>query len=457
MKPRKSSGFTTEILAEFICTLSPEMIPASSFEAAKKCIIDIAAASFAGVKESMAAKNMAKDFFSSGTSSIWFHGESLNAPGAAYVNSSFASVLDLDDGHREAMGHPGAAIIPTALAVAEETNSSGIDFLTAVIIGYEIGIRVASARDHKRLETLSSGKWCPYGVAAAAGWLYRFSPDKLAQALSIAGVQAPELSAAGYSRLMGNSVKEGIPWSTVTGLSALMLAKNNYSGPLDILDHPGFFNSGKIISTLGKTYCIEEVYFKPYACCRWIHSAIDALLVLMDTHDLGADQISGIDVHLFKRALMLTNEIVPETIEGAQYSVQYSMAVAAVEGKEALCPMYPHTIGKKKIASFAEKIKLFEDEELTRLFPVFAPARVVIHSGKGDFEKYIKSPLGDPANPMDMNMIENKINQIADQNSFTHIASRIVDGVKQLEYCNARRLSDIMGNKLDLWILQNNN
>jgi 2-methylcitrate dehydratase PrpD len=168
----------------------------------------------------------------------------------------------------------------------------------------------------------------------------------------------------------------------------------------------------------------------------------------MNTHDLRADQISGIDVHLFKRALMLTNEIFPETIEGAQYSVQYSMAVAAVEGKEALCPMDPRIIGKKKIAAFAKKIKLFEDEELTRLFPVFAPARVVIHSRKGDFEKYIKSPLGDPANPMDMNMIENKINQIADQNSFTHIASRVVDGVKQLEYCDARRLSDILGNKL---------
>ena len=449
MKPLKTSDFTTEILAKFIFSLSPAMIPASAFEAAKRCIIDIAAASLAGIKESTAAKNMAKNFFSLGSSSIWFHGESLNAPGAAYVNSSFASALDLDDGHRKATGHPGAAIIPAALAVAEETNSSGIDFLTAVIIGYEIGIRVASARDHEKLETLSSGKWCPYGVAAATGWLYKLPPDKLAQALSIAGVQAPELSAAGYSKIMGNSVKEGIPWSTVTGISALMLAKNSYSGPLDILDYPKFFNSEKIISSLGETYCIEEVYFKPYACCRWIHSAIDALLILMETHDLRSGQISGIDVHLFKRALMLTNEIFPETIEGAQYSVQYSMAVAAVEGKEKLCPMNPNIIGKKKITSFAEKINLFEDEELTRLFPVFAPARVVIHSEKGDFEKYIKSPLGDPANPMDINMIEHKINQIADQNSFGQIASRIINGVKQLEYCDARRLSGILGNKLD--------
>ncbi|MBU1698423.1 MAG: MmgE/PrpD family protein, partial [Proteobacteria bacterium] len=332
MKSRKSSGFTTGILAEFISSLSPDMIPATAFETAKKCIIDIAAASLAGFKmvSSKAAKDMAKDLFSTGTSSVWFSGESLNAPGAAYVNSSFASALDLDDGHRKAMGHPGAAIIPAALAVAEEINASGIDFLTAVVIGYEIAVRVASARDHEKLDTLSSGKWCPYGVVAAGGWLYKLSPHKLAQAISIAGVQAPELSASGYSKIMGNNVKEGIPWSTVTGLSALMLARNNYSGPLDILDHPGFYDSKKIISGFGKNYAIENVYFKPYACCRWIHSAIDALLILMDIHDLKQEQISGIDVFLFKRALMLTNQTCPETLEGAQYSVQYSMAVAAV-------------------------------------------------------------------------------------------------------------------------------
>jgi len=451
LKSRKSSGFTTEILAEFISGFSSDMIPATAFETAKKCIIDIAAASLAGFKmvSSTAAKDMAKDLFSTGTSSVWFSGESLNAPGAAYVNSSFASALDLDDGHRKAMGHPGAAIIPAALAVAEQINAKGIDFLTAVVIGYEIAVRVASARDHEKLDTLSSGKWCPYGVVAAGGWLYRLAPHKIAQAISIAGVQAPELSASGYSKIMGNNVKEGIPWSTVTGLSALMLAKNNYSGPLDILDHPGFYDSKKIISGFGENYAIENVYFKPYACCRWIHSAIDALLILMDIHDLKQEQILNIDVFLFKRALMLTNQTCPETLEGAQYSVQYAMAVAAMEGKEALCPMKPDLIGRTEIISFAEKIRLYEDLELTHLFPDFAPARIMIHSIKGDFEKSVKTPLGDPANPMDLAMIENKINLIADQNSFSNIASRIVDNVKQIENGDVRRLSNILGYKLD--------
>jgi hypothetical protein len=76
------------------------------------------------------------------------------------------------------------------------------------------------------------------GAAAAGGRLRRMNPDNLAQALAIAGVQAPGLSAAGYSQVMGNSTKEGIPWATLTGLSALWLADKGFTGPVDILDHP---------------------------------------------------------------------------------------------------------------------------------------------------------------------------------------------------------------------------
>jgi len=448
LKPKKLTGFTTEILAEFVSDLSPDQIPASTFEAAKKCVIDITAASLAGFKASNPAKSMAEELFAPGDIAVWFSGESLSATGAAYVNSSSSSALDLDDGHRQAMGHPGASIIPAVLAVAQEIDASGVDFLTAVIIGYEVAVRVAAARDHEKLTTLSSGRWCPYGVAAAAGWLYKLAPDKLAQAISIAGVQAPELSASGYSKLMGNNVKEGIPWSTVTGLSALMLAKNNYTGPLDILDHPNFFDSKKIIDGLGESFAIENVYFKPYACCRWIHSAIDALLMVMEKQCLTVNQIASIDVHLFKRATMLTNQTDPDTIEGAQYSVQYSMAIAAILGKEALCPMGTDLIGRRELNLFAEKISLFEDKELTKLFPDTASARIVVHSTKGVFEKFVQYPLGDPANPMSIEMIVNKLNGIAAKSSCLDNASKMVDVVHKIENCKVSSLTNILGAKM---------
>ena len=138
-----------------------------------------------------------------------------------------------------------------------------------------------AARDFSRLDTLSTGRWCAYGVAAAAGLLVRDTPQVLAMAFSIAGALSPGLSAAGYSALMGNQVKEGIPWAVMTGLTALELARQGLTGPLDILDHPDYFDADAITAGLGAGSALTAVYFKPYACCRWIHAAIDALLELV--------------------------------------------------------------------------------------------------------------------------------------------------------------------------------
>ncbi len=243
-------------LARFACELAPDNIPVSAYDAAKKCILDLVAASAAGSRSTaaMAVLDMSERLFSSGRSDVWFSVKTFNAPGAAYVNSTFASALDLDDGHREAMGHPGASIIPAALAVAQETNASGRELLAAIVIGYEVAVRVAAARDHAAQDTLATGRWCAYGAAAAGGWLRHMPPKKLAEAFAVAGVHAPGLSAAGYSQIMGNSAKEGIPWATLTGLSALWLADKGFTGPTDILDHADYYDSNKIISGLGNSF-----------------------------------------------------------------------------------------------------------------------------------------------------------------------------------------------------------
>ena len=77
--------------------------------------------------------------------------------------------LDLDDGHRQAGGHPGAAIVPAVLAAATAADANGRDVVAALCAGYEVAVRVAGARNFSRLDTLSTGRWCAYGVAAAAG------------------------------------------------------------------------------------------------------------------------------------------------------------------------------------------------------------------------------------------------------------------------------------------------
>jgi 2-methylcitrate dehydratase PrpD len=91
--------------------------------------------------------------------------------GIAALNAAVASMLDLDDGHRAAPGHPGAAAIPAALAAAEShgADADAERVLAAIAIGYEVGVRIAGARDVGTLHTFDSGLWCGQGQRAGAG------------------------------------------------------------------------------------------------------------------------------------------------------------------------------------------------------------------------------------------------------------------------------------------------
>ena len=445
MKPKTET--TIQMLARFAFELKPSDISPFALEMAKRALCDLLAAAIAGVNvpSARAIKASVGDIFSKGASTLWFSDKALTPPGAAYVNSILASAQDLDDGHRQAMGHPGASIIPAALAVAEEMQASGMALLAAIVIGYEVAIRIAAARDHDALDTLASGRWCGFGAVAAAGRLRGMSPGKLAEAMSIAGVQAPGLSAAGYSRIMGNSVKEGIAWATLTALCAVASAEKGFTGPLDILDHPDYYCPEKIVSGLGKTFAIEQIYFKPYSCCRWIHSAIDALCAIMAEHNLGAQEMTGMDVYLFERALRLNNYPDPDSLESAQYSIPFCLAVAAVAGENVFLPMQSDLLCSEEIIALSRKIRLFEDTALTDMFPETVPARVIVHTKNYRYTRLVRHPEGDPANPMQWPEIENKLHVLSRPCRDFFDEKKVVRAIKNIENNTVEPLVTALG------------
>lgn len=429
--------YTVECLAEFITKAPSSMLATAPLRnAAKRCVLDVLGAAAAGFASpaAEALRRVIGRCFRGGEASVWFGTEKLQGPAAAVCNSGAASALDVDDGHREAAGHPGSAVIPAALAVAEEAGASAEDFLASVVLGYEIGVRVAAARDFATLDTLSTGRWAAYGVAAAASRLLGLPSSQTANALAISGVLSPGLSAAGYSAFMGNHVKEGIPWAVLTGLLAVSLAAEGFSSPTDILDHPAYYGASRIREGLGRTFAIERTYFKPYACCRWIHSALDALLAIMEDHKISGQSIERVDVHTFSRALRLNNETAPSTLESAQYSLPFCLAVAAVQGKEALLPMKAALLKDSQLSAWAARVVLHRDEALDALFPERAAARVCVTTAMESFEKTVLDPLGDPANPMSDAMLERKFRRLSRDALSVHEQDGLVDLVRTLEH-----------------------
>lgn len=387
-------------LAEFI--KQTESVPRSTQLMSVQVVLDLLTAAIAGfdTEGAKASRTAAQSSWGKGEVSVWFTDQRMTAPGAAFVNSTMASMLDLDDGHRAAAGHPGAAIIPAVLAQADLGHYTGEQLLTAIALGYEIAVRISAARDLSQVDTLVSGRWCAPGVAAAVGWLRNLDTQALAQALSIAATCAPNLNAVAYSNDMGNHVKEGIPWATVTGITAVDLAEVHSTGPLDFLDNADTFSASKLLNELGKHWMIEGVYFKPYSCCRWAHAAIDAILLLEKEESLLVEEIEAITIKTFARALQLDNDIAPKTLEAAQYSIPFCVALAKIRGSEALLPLRKQFLYDESVLRLASIIDIVIDPELDAMFSKAVPAELIV---KGNNKRYVRRvlfPKGEPANPM---------------------------------------------------------
>lgn len=407
-----------ELLGDFVNRFEPERLSETAADIARRAVLDALGAAAAGARTSaaVAVRDVVLETYAPGPARIWFSGGRTVVAGAIFANCAAASALDLDDGSRAAGGHPGAAVIPAVLAAAQAQATDRQRILSAIVVGYEVAIRIAAARDFALLDTLSSGRWCGIGVAAALAHLRQLSAMEAAQALAIAGVVAPGLSASGYSSQMGNSVKEGIAWAALDGVQAVALASRGYCGPLDIFDHPDYYDAAAVARDLtltGSPSAIESIYFKPYGCCRWSHAAIDAVIALRHQLTRTVDAIEVIEVETFSRALRLGNELAPTSLEGVQYSVPFCLAAALIDGPECLLPARQELLGRADIVALAHRVRLIATDEYDRLFPARVAARVRIRTRDQVLEAEVRDPLGDPVNPMDLSALRRKFSTLA--------------------------------------------
>lgn len=367
-------------------------------QAALKCILDLLGATAVGIDDvgPQAIRKTACLVFGAGEVPMWFTGETGSVIGAAWANSSAAAALDLDDGNRFARGHPGTAVIPAVFAVAHGTDASLENILTAIVIGYEVGVAVGTARTTYG----SSGTWTPYGVVAAAAALRRTPRHIVEHALAIAGESAPNQSFAGgpaprIPAPEGAAVKEGIPWSVVTGLTALYLAEAGHTGPRNILDSVRHYQFPETLS-LGVAPQICQTYFKPYACCRHIHAPLAAMLYLIDEHGIDVHAIERIEVEIHAAGLRISNRPEPGNLIDVQYSIPYCLGLAALHGPQALVPVTASALGHPEVIGLAHKVQLSLDPELDAVYPTEILARVTIICGDQRFGSAPTPPAGEP-------------------------------------------------------------
>jgi 2-methylcitrate dehydratase PrpD len=387
----------TRRLADYVSSAHHQALTEDLREAAYRAVLDLVIAAAAGIAAPgpRAVRQAARLMMAGGSFPVWFIGEQAGLAGSVWCNTSAAAALDLDDGHRIARGHPGAAIIPVALAAAQEADSTTKELLEAVAVGYEVGVAVGAARRFYA----NSGMWSGYGVVAALGFLRRTPTEQLAHAFAIAGISAPNQLHAGAGPLFraqeGSDVKEGIPWSSMTAVGALLLAESGHTGPLGLLDNEEHFRLEGLVDSLGSQGYVARNYIKFHACCRHVHAPAEALLGLIARHPIDPRRIEAIEVETYSGALRLANRPRPHGFTDIQFSIPYCLGLIALDGSQALLPLTQGAVGRPDVLALAEKVTLRLDPELDARFPAETLSRVTVRAYGQAFASPVTAPRGE--------------------------------------------------------------
>jgi 2-methylcitrate dehydratase PrpD len=307
-----------------------------------------------------------------------FAERSSSAQGMAMAFGMTVDALDGHDGFNPSKGHIGCSLIPAILAMAQETNARLPDIHAAILMGYEIGARLAIVQHDTCPDYHTSGSWGAVAAAAAAARLMRLSIEQTRHALGIAEYHGPR------SQMMRciddpTMVKDGSGWGSMAGVSAAKLAKAGFTGAPAITletDHPAW-------QDLGTRWYMLEQYYKPYPVCRWAQAPIEAVLHLRRTHDLRSEDIAQVHITSFHESIRLaTND--PKTTEEAQYSTSFPTAIAMVFGDVPAKEVMDIKNTNPEVKRLSQSLTMGEDDHANAAFPLrrYARATLTLRDGR---------------------------------------------------------------------------
>ena len=261
-----------------------------------------------------------------------------SAVNAALVNGMFAHADETDDFEPVTKAHPGSAIVPAALAMAERDGRSGTELLAAVTLGYDVCCRFLLAlgpdlvrASHRSAEGTSS----TLGAVAAAASLARLDEKGMRYALSYA---AQQVSGVWSWVRDAEHVEKAFDFSGMgarNGVTAAIMAQLGFTGVWDVLD--GEHNALQALSTdpkpeemvaaLGSRFFVTETAIKPFSVGYPIQAPLDAFLTLRRTHGLNGSNVESIVVRLPEDGARIVNDRSMPDI-----NCQHIIALALVDG-----------------------------------------------------------------------------------------------------------------------------
>jgi 2-methylcitrate dehydratase PrpD len=138
---------------------------------------------------------------------------------------------------------------------------------------------------------------------------------------------------------------------------------------------------------------------KPYASCGSSHAAVDAVIEVVNRHQIPAARIEQIDVHVDPAVTAMLPHHDPQTSLEGRYSMEYTIAVAAVDRAGGADQFATASIGRSDVRSLMSRVVISSDLR-TGDDDKFA-AEVGVTFGGERFSARVDYAQGHPNNPMD--------------------------------------------------------
>ena len=283
---------------------------------------------------------------------------------AAFAMGHASNSYDIDDGHNSIKGHPGTAFIGGVLAAALEKNITYKEYLTTLVVCYDLAVRTGIALQDHYQYLHSTGAYGAVSTAAGIGRIFGFTKEQMKTAISMAEFHAPMtpvMRAVEYPSMN----KDGVPFGVMVGTLAALDTMAGESAKTQVIEMPEY---EYLLDTLGSVYEIMNLYFKPYTCCRWAHQPIQASIEMMQEHGIAAEDIKKVTVHTFASAAALS-KIVPHETDEAQYNIAFPVAAAIVHGDVGYAQMCNAAIGNPKVLDMMKRLAFDVDPEMEAQFP----------------------------------------------------------------------------------------
>lgn len=368
-----ADGTTTADVVRFAQTLRYEDLPANVIDAAKRCLVDAVGCTLAGwqtTKGRLAAETMLR-LGGPAEAQIVGHQTRIAMTNAAFANAELMNGLDFD-----AIPHIPPVLLPALLAAAEARKCSGKDLLLAVVIGYELAARLSSASSSMQIALLETGttpevfginQEAMMATAAALSRLLGLSTEATASAFGIAGYYCPPQSSHDWETGSPKSNIKYTPvgWVNQGAVTAALLAEAGYTGNPRVLDGPAGFarfygwsrwDIPAATRGLGEQWRILTADYKPYACCRYVHSRLDALIDVLAKGKVAPGNIRSI-MSWGPPFVANPDQMTVRTQEDAQFSVPYMLAIAALGlPVDAHCQS-PELLADERVKAMMARIK----------------------------------------------------------------------------------------------------